>query len=214
MRALRSWAAALVSVTLSASTASAQAPLPGFVDNGSYTTITALGIDVYDVDAFRNRTFAQVLAEVQALGPDWRLATIAEVSPIFGLLDESSYLASARPLFGATTHTPPDGVLRYLTGGRVVGEPGSTNPAWGWLWGFGNGIQIFDPSTGATNYVWSSFGIGYDNKDVQMPDMGAWVIRDIAPTTTAPEPATVSLLGAGALLTLVIARRTRRGARS
>ena len=209
----RRWAAALLAVTLSvsglaASSASAQAPLPGFVDHGSHTTVPALGLDVYDVDAFTNRTFDQVAAAIQGLGPGWRLATIAEVSPIFALLDEGRYLASARHLLGATTSVPPDGIVRYLTGGRVVDEPGSPDPSWGWLWGFGNGIQIFDPSTQTSSYVWGSFGIGQDDRETPLPHMGAWVVRNAA--VTAPEPATLSLLVTGTLLTLAAGRVRRR----
>ena len=207
MRPIRRWAAALASLALSASPALAQPPLPGFVDHGSYTTVTSLGLDVYDVDAFYSTTYDEMLAQLGALGPGWRLATVAEVSPIYALLDEPSYLASARFLFGAASSSP-DGITRYLTGGRVVDEPGSPDPAWGWVWGFGNGVQILDPA-GPPTYGWSSYGIGADIKGVRFDGTGAWVVRTVP--STVPEPSTATLVAVGAVAALLAGRR-RRGA--
>lgn len=71
------------------------------VDHGDYTTVTELGWDVYDVTAFTGMTHAEAAGAVAKLATGWRLATSNDVLSICQLLDEQSYLDSARHMLGS-----------------------------------------------------------------------------------------------------------------
>lgn len=169
------------------------------IDNGAFTTVPSLSLDIYDVPSFRNMTFPEVEAAVLTLGSEWRVAKIDDVRPIFTSMTESDYVNSARFLFGFS-ELNPQGIQLYNTGGRVIDTfPNSSNPDFRYLWGFGNGIQIFNSTTMQTDYIWSSYGIGYDNTNLRLSDQGAWVIRDSI--QSIPEPTSLFLLGSMIFLT-------------
>ena len=120
-------AASLVFFTHSSSAA--------FVDQGNYTTVTELGWDVYDVTAFINMTHAEALDAITNLGTGWRMASSSEVSSIYDLLDEQTYLGSVRHMLGYHQFDV-DGNTYYNTTGRYSDVEGSFYFAGG----FGSGI--------------------------------------------------------------------------
>ena len=148
-----------------------------FIDNGSYTTITELNMDVYDVYEFVGLTHQEVLNKVKTLGDGWFLASMDDVRPIFQLITEEKYVNTVKDMIGFNVLSP-FGVALYNTGGRVKDTyPDSSYPNYNYLWGFGNGIQLYRADLQQVTYIWSTFGIGWDLADTRFDTMGAWVIR-------------------------------------
>jgi hypothetical protein len=148
-----------------------------FIDNGSYTTITELNMDVYDVYEFVGLTHQEVLNKVKTLGDGWFLASMNDVRPIFQLITEEKYVNTVKDMIGFNVLSP-FGVALYNTGGRVKDTyPDSSYPNYNYLWGFGNGIQLYRADLQQVTYIWSIFGIGWDLADTRFDTMGAWVIR-------------------------------------
>lgn len=175
-----------------------------FIDRGSYTTVTGVGIDVYDPYAFAGMTHQEVLDSVSALGQGWRLAWASEMYPVFLALDEATYLDHVRHLFGFYT-IRPEGIDLYITAGRVA-DFYADYPTFNYLWGLGNGIQVYRHDLQQVTYIWSYFGIGWELGNMRVDDWGAWVIR---PAMTVPEPMGIVMF-ALALVSIAAARRRRQ----
>lgn len=162
------------------------------IDLDDFTRFTELNIDVYDVDSFVGLTHAETLNEIENLNGGWRFASMDELRPIYQNTTQEHYLNSLRFLLGS--FNAPEG--NFITGGRVVDVyPTSIYPDFNYVWGFGTGVLTWDPDP---VYVWTSYGMGYDMADLRFNDQGAWAIRDIASSTSIPEPN-------GIVLTLLIA---------
>ena len=178
------WVAALFGALLSAASSAA------IIDNGSYTSDTALGIDYLDVGLLSN-SYGDYQSGVVHDGRLWHLATSSQLastwSAVTGLsLTTSAILSSDNDMGSAATALLIDlfdGVTSDVgeSGERVIGDYNSS--------GYYNFID------GGSLAVHSIFDDSHFS-DSTAGSRGAWLVSARQPSAV-PEPASLALLGLG-----------------
>ena len=183
------------------------------VNNGSFTTDTASGLDWLDLDT----TFGQSMTEATTANSGWRLATEAEVTTLFWTLFPNFYetadgTCSEFTVYCGTSKSAagsPDQNAKVVDFVSLFGftdapsQPNTQVSRGRWLDDLGGvhtmGAVAFSP-TNSTIY-----GIDYlysASADAQIPNVGTYLVR----TSVVPVPAAVWLFGS-ALSFLGFARR-------
>lgn len=184
------------------------------VDNGTYTTDTATGLDWLDLTATAGMSYNQVTAELGAGGlfEGWTYATRAQVSGFWDAFGgDSNYYNGwstqnnglfdvMAPLVGdlyctASACTPGDGLSKWITGG--LSAKGYKEIALS--------ADLATVSQAATEDYFTPGWNSIRTTDVA-PDTGSALIR----VSAIPVPAAVWLFGSGLLGLIGVARRNKR----
>ncbi|MCW9057201.1 MAG: VPLPA-CTERM sorting domain-containing protein [Gammaproteobacteria bacterium] len=186
------------------------------IDNVTYTTDTATGLDWLDLNLTNTTSYNNALASLPDQG--WRYATSADVMGLFsvafdGYYDTNTYGYSSSTEGAYADQAVDSAAFQALFGLTEVGSFSSTSGlvnytgSYGFFMDEGNVLRLMGTYQDNTGYidVYRNYQAGY-RAEHAYGWIGTYMVRD---TTVVPVPAAVWLFGSGLIGLAGFARRKK-----